>query len=67
VPTDTVTAMSNVSPVGGTAWQQSSARSRDSLGNPRPLLAEGLTALTEAVTELGQNIEKIPQQVRSPN
>jgi hypothetical protein len=62
---DTVTVMSNAAPwaaTGGNKFREV-ARSTD---NPTTkLLAEGLTALAEALRELDAKLETVEQQVRS--
>ena len=57
--------MSNAAPCATTAGNKFRELARTT-GNPTTkLLAEGLTALTEALRELDSKLEQVGQQVRS--
>jgi hypothetical protein len=57
--------MSNAAPWATTAGNKFREVARSTENPTTKLLAEGLTALTEAVRELDANLEKVEQQVRS--
>ena len=65
VPTDTVTAYEQRSALGRTAGNKFREVARTTENPTTKLLAEGLTALTEALRELDAKLEKVDQQVRS--
>lgn len=57
--------MSNAAPWAATAGNKFREVARTTENPTTKLLAEGLTALTEALRELDANLGKIEQQVRS--
>jgi hypothetical protein len=57
--------MSNAAPWAATAGNKFREVARTTENPTTKLLAEGLTALTEALRELDGKIEKVEQQVRS--
>jgi hypothetical protein len=57
--------MSNAAPWAATAGNKFRAAARSTENPTTKLLAEGLTALTEALRELDAKLEKIEKQVRS--
>lgn len=60
----TVPAMSNAAPWAATASNKFREVARTTENPATKLLAEGLTALTEALRELDDRLGKIEQQVR---
>jgi uncharacterized phage infection (PIP) family protein YhgE len=63
---DTVVAMSsNAASWASTASNKFREAARSTENPTTKLLAEGLTALAEALRELDDNLEKVEQQVRS--
>ena len=65
MPPDTVPPMSNAASWAATAGNKFREVSRSTENSTTKLLAEGLTALTEALRELDAKLEKVEQQVRS--
>src|SRR6185503_9689717 len=61
----TVTRMSNAAPWAATAGNKFREVARTTDNPTTKLLAEGLTALTEAIRELDAKLNKVDQQVRS--
>jgi hypothetical protein len=57
--------MSNAAPWAATAGNKFREVARSTENPSTKLLAEGLTALTEALRELDDKLEKLDQQVRS--
>ena len=57
--------MSNAAPWASTAGNKFREVARTTENPTTKLLAEGLTALTEALRELDAKLEKVEQQVRS--
>ena len=57
--------MSNAAPWAATAGNKFREVARTTENPTTKLLAEGLTALTEALRELDAKLEKVEQQVRS--
>jgi hypothetical protein len=57
--------MSNAASWAATAGNKFREVSRSTENSTTKLLAEGLTALTEALRELDAKLEKVEQQVRS--
>ena len=57
--------MSNAAPWAATAGNKFREAARSTEHPTTKLLAEGLTALTEAIRELDDKLEKVEQQVRS--
>jgi uncharacterized protein YukE len=57
--------MSNAAPWAATAGNKFHEVARTTENATTKLLAEGLTALTEALRELDDKLEKVDQQVRS--
>jgi hypothetical protein len=57
--------MSNAAPWASTASNKFREVARTTDNPTTKLLAEGLTALTEALRELDANLAKVEQQVRS--
>ena len=64
-PTDTLPLMSNAAPWAATAGNKFREVARSTENPTTKLLAEGLTALTEAMSELDAKLERIEQQMRS--
>ena len=62
VAADTVPHMSNAAPWATTAGNKFREAARSTENPTTKLLAEGLTALTEALRELDSKLEKIDQQ-----
>jgi hypothetical protein len=65
VAADTVTAMSNAAPWATTAGNKFREAARTTDNPTTKLIAEGLTALTEALREIDVKLEKIDHQARS--
>ena len=65
MPADTVYCMSNAAPWAATAGNKFREVARSTENPTTKLLAEGLTALTEAMSELDAKLERIEQQMRS--
>jgi hypothetical protein len=65
VATDTFASMSNAAPWASTAGNKFREVARTTDNPTTKLLADGLTALTEAPRELNDKLAKIEQQVRS--
>jgi hypothetical protein len=65
VPAVAVAAMSNAAPWASTAGNKFREVARTTENPTTKLLAEGLTALTEAIRELDAKLEKVDQQLRS--
>lgn len=65
VPADTVGRMSNAAPWAATAGNKFREAGRTTENPTTKLLAEGLTALTEALRELDAKLENIERQIRS--
>lgn len=63
MPVDNVLLMSNASPWASTAGNKFREVARTAENPSLKLLAEGLTALTEALRELDDRLEKIVKQV----
>ncbi|HTH89878.1 hypothetical protein [Mycobacterium sp.] len=57
--------MSNAAPWAATAGNKFREVARSTENPTTKLLAEGLTALTEAMSELDAKLERIEQQMRS--
>lgn len=57
--------MSNAAPWAATAGNKFREVARSTENPNTRLLAEGLTALTEAIRELDDKLEKVEQEVRS--
>lgn len=60
-----VPLMNNAAPWASTAGNKFREVARTTKNPTTKLLAEGLTALTEALRELDAKLEKVEQQVRS--
>ncbi len=65
VPADTLPSMSNAAPWAVTAGNKFREVARSTENPTTKLLAEGLTALTEALRELDIKLEKVERQVQS--
>ncbi|VEG42745.1 Uncharacterised protein [Mycolicibacterium flavescens] len=65
MPADTVPRMSNAAAWAVTAGNKFREVARSTENPTTKLLAEGLSALTEALRELDAKLEKVEQQVRS--